>query len=262
VANFFSKQKAETISLSPLDVRSDGFQIARRKIGLGSSAAVAAAACGAHFELSGCPIEKNRKKILEIASAAHRAAQGGKGSGGDVAASVLGGTLIFTTEGRLEAIDTQSVIIVPVWSGYATSTSFLLGKINEFKRKDPLGYESCLQSLTAVAAELAAAYRTRIPESIISATIRYGTAMGELGRASGAPIITKELRLAAQLAFQLSGGAKPSGAGGGDVAVAVFADLEAASLFRSVCIRYGLVPLDVSLDAPGLRRDKMQSDAS
>ena len=80
-----------------------------------------------------------------------------------------------------------------------------------------------------------------------------GHAMGALGDASGAPIVDAPLRLAGDLAARFSGSAKPCGAGGGDVAVAFFADPAAADAFELACKEEGLHPIDVSWGAVGVK---------
>jgi phosphomevalonate kinase len=236
-------------------VTSSGFQIGRRKIGLGSSASACASAVGALFEWGGQPVDVARERVLEVAMGAHREAQGGRGSGADVAAAVRGGTFVFRAGRVLSPVDISRVVLVPVWSGRAASTTELIGKIIDYERRDPAGHRALLDELDQCAADLAAAYRTGEPAAIVSKTAAYGRLMDRLGHASGAPIVTTRHRLIAQLASNLGGTAKPSGAGGGDVAVAVFDDPGAGRRFSRHCLRHELTPLDISLDAPGLRRE-------
>ncbi len=238
-----------------LEVSSTGFKIRREKIGLGSSAAVAAAASGTLFEWSGMKISDHRSRILDLAIQAHRDVQEGRGSGADVAAAVQGGTLIFTMGKAPEAIDISGVEIVAVWSGRAASTTELIGKINDFARRDANAHRACFDELCAGAARLAEAYRAARPERIIAETLSYGESMNRLGQASGAPIVAAEHDLVTTLARDLGGAAKPSGAGGGDVAIAIFEDPAAARQLRSRCRSHGLIPLDIKLSAPGLRRE-------
>ena len=75
------------------------------KLGLGSSAAVAAvvAAMLLHGPQPGAAPALDRRRVFAAALAAHRAAQGGRGSGYDVAASVWGGAVRFTG-GRTPAV--------------------------------------------------------------------------------------------------------------------------------------------------------------
>ena len=77
--------------------------------------------------------------------------------------------------------------------------------------------------------------------------------MKALGRASDAPIVDSRLAEIAQLAVEHGGAAKPSGAGGGDVAVAFFEDSDAARSFDTQCADRGYTPLDVVWGAEGVR---------
>jgi phosphomevalonate kinase len=89
---------------------------------------------------------------------------------------------------------------------------------------------------------------------IISATRQYGESMKRLGEAAKAPIVVAEHERASELASELGGAAKPSGAGGGDVAVAVFGGSDGAMRFRALSRERGLRPLDLTFGAQGLRR--------
>jgi phosphomevalonate kinase len=78
-----------------IEVDSSAFFFAGRKAGYGSSAAAAVAICWALLALTeGAP--PKGAGVLEAARAAHRRAQGGKGSGYDVLASFHGGVGLFT----------------------------------------------------------------------------------------------------------------------------------------------------------------------
>jgi phosphomevalonate kinase len=65
----------------------------------------------------------------------------------------------------------------------------------------------------------------------VAAAGRYGRLLDQLGVAAQAPIVTDVFKRAADLAKELGGAAKPSGAGGGDIGVAMFATPETARLF-------------------------------
>ncbi len=78
-----------------VEVDSSDFFFAGRKGGYGSSAAAAVALCWALLALAdGAPPQA--AAVLEAALAAHRRAQGGRGSGYDVLASFHGGVGLFT----------------------------------------------------------------------------------------------------------------------------------------------------------------------
>ena len=69
--------------------RADG-----RKRGFGSSASLAVALTALWGGFDGTPADRNR--VRGVATEAHRAAQGGRGSGYDTAVSTLGGVVLFT----------------------------------------------------------------------------------------------------------------------------------------------------------------------
>ena len=92
--------------------------------------------------------------------------------------------------------------------------------------------------------------------SAVAAAQRHGEAMDGLGQAAGAPIVTDALRQTASLAADHGGGAKPSGAGGGDVALAFFADRAGAGSFRKALLRTELALLPLRMDADGVRIDE------
>ncbi|MDJ0764652.1 MAG: hypothetical protein QNJ97_16860 [Myxococcota bacterium] len=255
VLDFLSRTPGQPHEVPKIRAKSTGFRVRQKKVGLGSSAAVCAAACGVLFENAALDLETHQAQILDVAMAAHRAAQGGRGSGADVAAAVRGGSLVFSINGQTEPIDISGMDIAVVWSGKAASTAELVEKIEDFCRRDPSGHADCFERLNLEAAHLADAYRRGHGSRIIEVTSRYGAAMGALGRAAGVPIVTKEHALAAHLAADLGGAAKPSGAGGGDVAVAVFKEKDAAKAFRTACLRFSLVPLEIEISEAGLRQE-------
>jgi phosphomevalonate kinase len=240
-------------------VRSNGFRIGKLKLGLGSSAAVAASAVGAIFEAHGLSIENHLDDLLDISIAAHRRAQQGQGSGVDVASSVMGGTIIYAMSKRPIPVTLTGLRIVVVFSGRPVSTEDMLRSIEMFESLNPKGHLDCMSELMSSAAALSSAYREGDAPKIIAASREYGACMGRLGRAARVNIITKEHQCAMTLAHEIGGAAKPSGAGGGDIAVALFDSDEAAVEFRKQCVRHELTPLDLEIGVPGLRVENHSS---
>ena len=78
-----------------------------QKLGLGSSAAALVAAMGALWDVLG---QADGTLPLELAVKAHRQAQGGRGSGGDVAAALRGGVIAYARPGQAD----QAVRSLPV----------------------------------------------------------------------------------------------------------------------------------------------------
>ena len=236
-------------------VNSDVFLANGIKLGLGSSAAVCAAACGLLFEHAGLPIDGNRDRILEIASKAHFTAQGSRGSGADVAAGVLGGTILFSAKGIRPMASEPGICAKVVWTGRASSTVELLGRVSDLERSDRPGYRRRMDDLLDLAGELEEAYSLGEAKRIVDLTSEYGLAMKRLGNEAGAPVVTREHERVMTIAAAAGGAAKPSGAGGGDCAVAVFATPREAALFENRCAKDGLRILDLRLHVEGLRAE-------
>ena len=76
-------------------VDTSAFSLNGTKMGIGSSAATAAVSVGAVLETAGRSVADSTDLVFDVALAAHRAAQGGLGSGADVAAAVYGGLLHY-----------------------------------------------------------------------------------------------------------------------------------------------------------------------
>jgi phosphomevalonate kinase len=254
VGRFLSRQPQAPADLPPVRADSDALAQGRRKLGLGSSAAVAASACGVLFEWAGLPIDEHRRQILDIARAAHTEAQRGRGSGADVAASVLGGTIAYAMDTEPIAVAPHGLELVFVWTGRSATTVELIDRVRALESADPIAYRERIDALVELAIALAAAYDRADGREIIELTNGYREAMAVLGDSAGAPIVSAEHASIAELAAQSGGAAKPSGAGGGDVAVALFVDPAAASRFRGECTNRGLRVLEVAHGAPGLAR--------
>jgi phosphomevalonate kinase len=252
VGRFLEERGSSAGSLPPVRADSSAFSRERRKLGLGSSAAVAAAACGALFEWADLDIDAHRDDILAIARRAHAQAQAGAGSGADVAAAVLGGTIIYSIEGVSESIALAGIEPVFVWTGKSASTTELIAAVRALGSADPAAYRASMDALIELASASTEAFRSGASDAIVDLTRRYGEAMAALGRAARADIVVEQHELISRLARDCGGAAKPSGAGGGDVAVAVFADGSGAKRFRDTCHSSRLHLLEVETGQPGL----------
>ena len=200
-----------------------------------------------------------RRRALDLALAGHKAIAP-EGSGADVAAAALGGFVRFRLEqGKLaEAAPIafpDALVRRVVWTGKEARTSEFVRAVRAYEARDASGYSVLRDELVAQATRLAEAIGRAELTEILAATAAYGAGMGALGRAAGVPIVTAELARIAELAHAHGGSAKPSGAGGGDVAIAFFTDLEGARAFDRACSEAGLTPLDLTLGAPGVRAE-------
>lgn len=235
-----------------------GFSEGGVKLGLGSSAASAVAAAGAVLEYAGVSVATNKELLFSVADAAHRAAQGGVGSGADIAAAVYGGFVRYVRMSGGAPIITRvlpppRLHLVPFWTlGAARTVDFIAG-VQAFRKRNTPGFNKHQSALRTGADHFAEAFATGDSRGVIREADAYGQALEALGQDAGLAIVTPTLRQAATLARSLGGSAKPSGAGGGDVGVAFFAEKPAADDFRARCSDKVLV-LDIGLGATGAYR--------
>lgn len=250
-------------------VDTDDFHQGERKLGLGSSAAAAVAAVGALFESAGVSVDKNRAKVFSVAYAAHRAAQGGAGSGADVAAAVHGGLVkVERRKGSEPAVESllppSGLHLVVFWTGQPVSTASMIEGVQKYAKSAPAAYRDIIARLRDIALRFVAELHAGRATGAVAAAGRYGKCMAELGTAASVPIMTQAFTHASELAKELGGIAKPSGAGGGDIGVAMFATPESSRLFARA-LHKPLVPLDVDLDRLGVRRrvpDEVEAEPS
>jgi phosphomevalonate kinase len=228
------------------------------KLGLGSSAAAAVAATGALFERAGVSVAGHQELLYAVADAGHRAAQGGVGSGADVAVAVHGGFIQFLRpEGGVPAITSLAapggLSMVIFWTGKAARTPALIEAVSAFATRAPGPHRALLGELRATAARFVTAFAENDAPAVVEAADAYGRLMATLGDHAEVPIVTPALAAASSLARSLGGAAKPSGAGGGDIGVAFFADPEARAAFTTRCPD-GVLVLDIRLGAVGANR--------
>jgi mevalonate kinase len=229
------------------------------KLGLGSSAAVAAAGVGAMLEAAGCDIQYTRALAFALADNAHRAAQGGRGSGADVAAAIYGGVVCYAR--RNGTVDVQplalpdAVQLIVFSTGTPSSTVDHVRALEAYAAKDPADSAERLGAIGALATDFISACVNDDARSVVDTAARANVALSALGRDIGLPIVTPALAEAARLAEELGGAAKPSGAGGGDVGIAFLTDRGAAETFRQRAPHLGLEILSIRTGASGLRRE-------
>lgn len=245
-----------TLAIDVSELRKSGL-----KLGLGSSAAASAAAAGAVLASHGHDLTDPavQRRAFELALAGHKAIAP-EGSGADVAAAALGGFVRFRLDGGqvVEAARVQfpdAIATRVVWTGKEARTSEFVRAVRAFEAQDGRAFAFLRDELRDQAARFADALASVELREVIAATAAYGRSMGQLGRSAGVDIVTHELAQIARLAEQHGGAAKPSGAGGGDVAIALFPSKESAVAFDIAAAEAGLDRLDLELGAPGVRAE-------
>jgi len=227
------------------------------KLGLGSSAASAAGAAAVVALAHGLDLELERRRVLGWALAGHHAVAP-EGSGADVAACVLGGVVRFERaqpEAARRLDWPEGLELRVVWTGVEARTSDYISKVRAFEAGHATGFSSLVTRLSSEAARFADAFEAGDVTAIVDCAGRYGHAMEALGRAADAPIVEYTLRRVAALAREAGGAAKPSGAGGGDVAVAFFTSRVAAERFERACRTAKMQILDLRVDPEGVRAE-------
>lgn len=226
------------------------------KLGLGSSAAILVASLAALELAAGTPAEDSElaRAVLEPALRAHANAQGG-GSGVDVAASVLGRTLIARR--RSGTLETERAalprsLVIEVWAGGApTSTASFVAKVTELATRDPAIFAAQMDALELHAEGAVRALHDADAPRFLQHLASQRVGLAGLGHAAGVPIVTREVEQLAELAEREGAVVVPSGAGGGDVALYVGATPPSAALCH-LRDRLGHQPLALSLDARGV----------
>jgi len=220
------------------------------KLGLGSSAAAAAATAALMVARAG--IDADPARVFDLAIRGHEEVAP-QGSGADVASAVHGGLIRYVASPRSVRPMRwpEGLAAAVVFTGQAASTRSLVGQVRALQEAEPARFDECMAALHGGADALADAFAAADTGAIVAATDRYGIAMGALGDAAGAPIVEERLTRIAALARDAGGAAKPSGAGGGDVAIAFFTDEDASTAFGRGCIDAGFEVLDVTLGGPG-----------
>ncbi len=229
------------------------------KLGLGSSAAGAVALAGALLHATDPSLSalELRKEAFSLAHAAHRRVSP-QGSGVDVAASTFGETFFYSaaSKERVEARVPAGLVLSVIWSGSPARTSDMIESLDRWRDESSAQYGSRMRELETTVLEVRDAWIAANVPRILAAIGDHHGHMRALGNAAGIPIVTPALDRIHELAAEHGGAAKPSGAGGGDIAVAFFSSSEACQRFERSCAGDGLTPVLLQTDQPGLQVDE------
>ncbi|HEX3483200.1 MAG TPA: hypothetical protein VHT91_49655 [Kofleriaceae bacterium] len=270
-----------------ISVDSTAFYHRAQKLGLGSSAAVTVAATALALEqgeMGGGGFAggaggqgprgiatANRGEILTVALAAHARAQGprgARGSGADIAASVYGGTIAFSRPAGTGPCLIEpmrwpgSVAIVPFFTGVSADTAQLVARVADARQAHRTAVDAALVAITEASRAACAALAAPpdvAPVALIGALALAADATDRLAAAARIDLVPACVSSARAALSRLGGTAKTTGAGGGDVAVAVVpATLDVTIVARSL-IEAGCQPLRIALDDAGV---DLRPDAS
>ena len=205
----------------------------------------------------------DRTRLHRLAHRAHAEAQASlpgatRGSGVDIAASVWGGVLAVMPPpapglppGVRRLTLPPALDLVCVWTAQPADTRALVAGVTPLRTRDPATWRACLDELSAAASAFISACDHADAAAAVTALAAGAWAVGALGRAAQVPLETDLHRRLAALAEPLGGALKPTGAGGGDVALAGFAGPGQAEQFRADVAALGITVLDLGVDPRG-----------
>lgn len=226
------------------------------KLGLGSSAAVTVAATACALAATG-PID--RDEVLAIASAAHGNAQGlrgTRGSGADIASAVHGGTIAYTTHGACEMLRwPASVAVVPFFTGAAADTVTLVARVaaaREARRTEVDAALVAIGDASRAACGALSAPAALAPSAVVGAVALAAIAIDRLAAVTGVDLVPACVSTARAALAGLGGTAKTTGAGGGDVGVAIVPAAADVTEVSRILIESGCRVLRISVDETGV----------
>lgn len=234
------------VRLRPFDmtIRSTLTDEDGRKLGLGSSAAVVVAtidAAAAFYRLDLTRMDRFRVALLAVSAIDPDT------SGGDLAASIWGGWIAYTAPDRravaglvaesgvidcmqqhwprlsIRALSTPASVTLQVgWTGEPVRTSEKTAHLSRHSTAHRAALARFRDRTTDCVDELTAAVLADDSAHIRARIARCRELLTELDRTTGIGIFTPRLTALCDIATELGGAAKPSGAGGGDCGIAFF----------------------------------------
>ncbi len=228
---YFLENVKEEIRSGPcqLELNTDDFYLAgtRQKLGMGSSAALTVALINGLENFYSAPLDSHG--IYSRSLKAHYFSQGKKGSGIDVAASCFGGILEFQRSKnsedetpRVTKTDIPANLkIIPIWSGTSTSTREFVTKVMQFKEGQPKEYWAIMENLSEFSERGCSALQNDETNNFLEICDQYFYTLMRLGESSGTEIVSNVHKRIAKIVQLIGGVYKSSGAGGGDIGIAL-----------------------------------------
>jgi phosphomevalonate kinase len=222
-------------SIQPFDLQIDTSEFYidenKTKLGLGSSAALTVGLIVSISCLSG--IDKklfpSDNDLFRSACDIHFKAQGNRGSGIDIAASVFGGINIY----NMDLIDhkqgiqnltlnfeTKNFYMLPVWTGKSASTRDMLSLIDDYRVDSEKNYQDMMSRLVTLSESGCETFKAKNIQDFLDIVHDFYKVLSDFSNRSKIPIISDIHKKIAQIVYSHDAVYKPSGAGGGDVGIA------------------------------------------
>lgn len=221
------------------------------KLGLGSSAALTVALTAAVNAA-----QENDAPDLAAMIGMHRRMQDGRGSGLDIAAALMGGSLVYRLrDGRPQAERVRwprELGMCCVWSGRSASTGSALARLADWRTRHAADYDAHMLALSDAAQAVATALHAGDGAGMAAGMARYAAMLARFGEAVGIDIVSAEHRALAAMANDCGVVYKSCGAGGGDVGMAVAIDSDRLSHFARQAASAGFRLVETGIDERGL----------
>lgn len=203
-------------------------------VGLGSSAAVTTATVAALRQLRGLPFAL--KEIFSEAVLEVRQAQGGRGSGTDVAASTYGGLIYYKVDPyEIEPIKIDPPKLSLVYSGYKVPTPAVIEQVETLLKSTPQKGQQIFEDMETITLQARKAFADGDWEQAGGCMNDYYACQQALGVSNeDLDVITSILREAKGIT-----GAKISGAGLGDCVVGLGSASAEVEKFEKIPIAVG-----------------------
>lgn len=244
IVETYAKEQGRELGFYHLKVVSELETNKGKKYGLGSSAAVTVATVEALCRYYKITI--SNEQLFKLAALAHLEINN-NGSCGDVAASVYGGWIAFTTfdkswvlqQGKNNSVmellikEWPNLSIEPLtppeelklvigWTGLPASTASLVDNVNDKRTQNSISYKKFLYESEKCVTKMITAFKENSIEEIQEQIQINRELLVNMGNALDIVIETPLLTKLCNIALQFNGYAKPSGAGGGDCGIAIF----------------------------------------
>jgi phosphomevalonate kinase len=239
------------------------------KYGLGSSAAVVTSVVSVILQKFG-PGLTDKETLFKLASIAHVTVQG-NGSGADIAASSFGGFMQYTSfqaewlldlyhrsASLTEMIKTEwvyytskplqlpeTVHVCIGWTGKPASTGKLVHKVLKLKDANPEQFGLFLDASEEAVRHFQQGMRKGGFPLLMKGVKQNRHALRTVGEHANVEIETPRLSKLCDLAEQLGGAGKPSGAGGGDCGIAFMPTKESAEALLQAWQQANIKPLPI-----------------
>ncbi|MDM5190763.1 phosphomevalonate kinase [Bacillus sp. DX4.1] len=248
-----------------------------RKYGMGSSAAVVAAVISAMFMLYGSRISlPTLDQVFKLAALAHLKTQK-NGSGVDIAASIFGGILVYSSfqpswvlneldQGvslseliekpwpnlSIRTLTTPSQLKLCVgWTKEAASTAPLIKKVQNFRDCYPQAYTQFLKESSIAVARLIQSFERNDESLAVSSLLENRKALLRLAEKAEIMIETTKLKDLCSIAERYGSG-KSSGAGGGDCGIALVKREDQIEKLFKAWLEKDINPLKVTISQTGV----------